>query len=788
MAGNRDLEFALKFKNQAKAVIAQVRQDLRGLGVDLKNVSTQMQSIGANGNKLSSAMGSVSAGAQRAQLAQDRLTNAQKALEIQNVRLMQSEAALMLREQQLAQTSDRLLLSQQRLEQQQKKLSQGSSFLGGAFGGIIRQLIPLTAGFAAIKSIQLVDEFNQLEGRVKNATKGIDEARVAFKGLNDIARKTGSGLEAPVAIFQRLSFVREEIKATIPEMLQFTDTVAKLGVVSGASPDALKNGLTQLGQSLSGNIVRAEEFNSIMENIPAVGTAIAKEMGVTSGQLRQLVINGKVLSEDVFTAILKATEKANEQFAALPESTTRAFQGFLLDLQESLGLLDKMGNATSVLVGAFHLLGNSVKAIAGLMGALFKIFSFAGEALYLGIQEGFAKSKEAFADFVSTVSGGKIKIKATITAPDGTELTSKDIEEMFQSAQKDARAAVGESVKSGADAVADIYGTASKKAETATKTTREFTKSYKELADQLAATQKKTKQETFYAGLADKIALLKEETLWVGKNKDEKERALTVEKLQQEAVKAGIKNFNPQEFLKAYDALHEAEKKVHTDFKTGLEVAMREFAENARNMGDLAAEVFGKAVGGIDNITRGLVDGSIKNFRDLRGAVGKSLADIAGDIASFVVKQMAVNAILGFFGGGSSGPISWNAAGTTSQFGGVQKFAKGGVTNGPEIFQTNKGPAMRGEAGPEGILPLKRLSNGDLGVQAQGSGGGSGTVINYMPTFNVGTGSGNNQANGGGNGDFMKILDSEVRKTVMEVISDQQRPGGTLGGGRGKTA
>lgn len=45
-------------------------------------------------------------------------------------------------------------------------------------------------------------------------------------------------------------------------------------------------------------------------------------------------------------------------------------------------------------------------------------------------------------------------------------------------------------------------------------------------------------------------------------------------------------------------------------------------------------------------------------------------------------------------------------------------FASGGVVKRTTPFGTTMGPAIAGEAGPEGILPLKRMSNGDLGVQA----------------------------------------------------------------------
>lgn len=60
---------------------------------------------------------------------------------------------------------------------------------------------------------------------------------------------------------------------------------------------------------------------------------------------------------------------------------------------------------------------------------------------------------------------------------------------------------------------------------------------------------------------------------------------------------------------------------------------------------------------------------------------------------------------------------------------GLRKFAKGGtftnsVVSSPTMFKFAQGAGLMGEAGPEAIMPLKRDSNGNLGVRSD-SGGGS---------------------------------------------------------------
>jgi lambda family phage tail tape measure protein len=67
---------------------------------------------------------------------------------------------------------------------------------------------------------------------------------------------------------------------------------------------------------------------------------------------------------------------------------------------------------------------------------------------------------------------------------------------------------------------------------------------------------------------------------------------------------------------------------------------------------------------------------------------------------------------------------------------GLQAFAKGGmftnsVVSSPTLFKFAKGTGLMGEAGPEAIMPLKRDSNGNLGVRAGGGRSVDVVVNNY---------------------------------------------------------
>lgn len=93
-------------------------------------------------------------------------------------------------------------------------------------------------------------------------------------------------------------------------------------------------------------------------------------------------------------------------------------------------------------------------------------------------------------------------------------------------------------------------------------------------------------------------------------------------------------------------------------------------------------------------------------FGTIGGLVG-SFWGPAGSVAGGVI-------------GGTADKIVYSANGNVFSNGDVIPFAKGGVVSSPSMFpMTGNRTGLMGERGAEAIMPLKRTSNGQLGVQAQ---------------------------------------------------------------------
>lgn len=119
---------------------------------------------------------------------------------------------------------------------------------------------------------------------------------------------------------------------------------------------------------------------------------------------------------------------------------------------------------------------------------------------------------------------------------------------------------------------------------------------------------------------------------------------------------------------------------------------------------------------------------------------GDSLNDVFANLAKTIAQAALQAAILGqgplagLLGlGGKDGGVGGiigavlgaftkSANGNVFSHGRVTPFARGGIVSSPTLFPMANGAGLMGEAGPEAVMPLRRGSDGKLGVAAPGGG------------------------------------------------------------------
>ena len=220
----------------------------------------------------------------------------------------------------------------------------------------------------------------------------------------------------------------------------------------------------------------------------------------------------------------------------------------------------------------------------------------------------------------------------------------------------------------------------------------------------------------------------------------------------------GTENAPATYFREGTKSVQEFSEEITKSFGSQMQSKLKSFNDSIKTIQESMADVVVKGIKGMEDALVNFVMTGKLNFKNLANSIISDMARIA--IQQTITKPFT-NFISGIFG---------SANGNAFVDGKVQKYAYGGVVNKPTIFPMANGLGLMGEAGyPEAILPLKRGSNGKLGVQSTGSSIGN-IVVNVDASGSSVEG---DQQQG-------KELGRIIATAIQSELIIQKRPGGLL--------
>ncbi|HWM81640.1 MAG TPA: tape measure protein [Pseudolabrys sp.] len=185
-------------------------------------------------------------------------------------------------------------------------------------------------GAAALKSAQqLIDTSTRIDNALKVAGVSGQQLTAVYDALYASAQRNAAPLESLVQLYGRASLVQKELGVSTQDLLKFTDNVAIALRVSGKSAQESSGALLQLSQALGSGVVRAEEFNSMLEGALPIVQAAARgidEAGGSVAKLRQLVVDGKVSSAALFKGFQVGAETLKQQVAGATYTVAQGFE------------------------------------------------------------------------------------------------------------------------------------------------------------------------------------------------------------------------------------------------------------------------------------------------------------------------------------------------------------------------------------------------------------------------------------------------------------------------------
>ena len=191
-------------------------------------------------------------------------------------------------------------------------------------------------------------------------------------------------------------------------------------------------------------------------------------------------------------------------------------------------------------------------------------------------------------------------------------------------------------------------------------------------------------------------------------------------------------------------------------FGTQLKSKLTAFKDSMKSVGEAMSDTVVKGIKGMEDALVKFVTTGKLDFKSLANSM-------IADMARIAIQQMITKPLMGMFGFAKGGVFSGGEH--------LTAFGKGGVVTKPTVFPMADGMGLMGEKGFEAVMPLKRGSDGKLGVE---SSGGGGTVINVSVDASGSEVEGDEEQG--------RALGQMLAAAIQSALVQEKRPGGLLAG------
>lgn len=243
---------------------------------------------------------------------------------------------------------------------------------------LLQRAIFVLGGAGAIRALTVqADLLTNVENRLKLTTTSAENLEEVQKRLFQVAKDSRTSFEAVAEIYNRTALSVRQLGISQKETAEFTESLAKASILSGASTREANAALIQLSQGLASNRLSGDELRSVLEQLPFVADVIAKQLGITRGELRQFGREGKISANVVLEAFRNAKDEIDRLFADTQPTIAQALSVANTNWLEFLDNLEDTFQISTKVASAIIFLGENIALIVGSISAAAAAFAFA---------------------------------------------------------------------------------------------------------------------------------------------------------------------------------------------------------------------------------------------------------------------------------------------------------------------------------------------------------------------------------------------------------------------------
>ena len=237
---------------------------------------------------------------------------------------------------------------------------------------VVRNAVAGLAAYMGVREIiSYADAWKSVNNQLTAVYGSAQQAIAIQRELLDLAQRTRTGFAGVAALYGRLAITSTDLGATQQELMKFTEGVGQALAIQGTSATQARGALLQLSQAIGGGIVRAEEFNSLLENGIVILQTVAKNMGQTGvsvAELRSRVIAGTVTSEEFFRAFLEGSDELQTKFERTSATIGQALTQLRNSMILAIGTFDDTVGASTALADAVSFVAANLDNLAIVVG------------------------------------------------------------------------------------------------------------------------------------------------------------------------------------------------------------------------------------------------------------------------------------------------------------------------------------------------------------------------------------------------------------------------------------
>ncbi|MGX2583343.1 tape measure protein [Acinetobacter baumannii] len=231
-----------------------------------------------------------------------------------------------------------------------------------------RQLAGYMAGVVTVgAAINRMDLYTGINNKLKLVTNSQEELNQAMADTFDIAQRSASAWSAVNDVYSKYMSNAKTLNLTQEQTAKLTEITSKAVAISGSNAESASAALFQYGQALDGGVLRAEEFNSLVDGAGGLLNAMAKGLGVTRGELRQMMLDGKLTGEVITKALLKAGDSVEELYGKTDKTISQSLGMLSNAITKFVGEAGKGSGTAQVLSGSIQTLAGNLDVLTSAM-------------------------------------------------------------------------------------------------------------------------------------------------------------------------------------------------------------------------------------------------------------------------------------------------------------------------------------------------------------------------------------------------------------------------------------